>query len=293
MNRVLLVDGHGYAYRAFHAINGLKGPDGRPTNAIFGFIKMFEKARNLAEPTHVAVVWDGGLDEERLEALPDYKGERPEMPDDLEVQLDEIDSYLVAAGVLSVCQEGVEADDLIAAIAQEASRSGWSVVIATSDKDFMQLVSEQVCLLNPGDKMRPLWGEGRVVEKTGVQPSQVVDWLSLVGDSVDNIRGVRGVGPKTAAKLLNEFGTVDGVYAGLDRVNPERLRPVLGEAKKDVLRNRALVKLKVNVRGVPSIGDCAPRTEDRRRMGELLRSWGFKSMAEAYGPGESEQALLL
>jgi DNA polymerase-1 len=293
VNRLLLVDGHGYAYRAFHAISGLKGPEGRPTNAIFGFIKMFEKARTLAQPTHVAVVWDGGLDEGRLESLPEYKGQRPEMPDDLEVQLDEIDDYLKAAGILSVCQEGVEADDLIAAVAAEAARAGWSVVIATSDKDFMQLVSGQVQMLNPGDKTQPLWGEARVVEKTGVRPSQIVDWLSLVGDSVDNIRGVPGVGPKTATKLLIEFGTVDDLYRGLDRVTPERLRPRLAEARDDVFRNRALVTLKVDVSGVPGILECTVGQEDRGRLAELLKSWGFKSMAAAYQVHEPGQKLLL
>ena len=293
MNRLLLMDGHAYAYRAFHAISGLRSPDGRPTNAIFGFIKMFEKARDRVKPTHVAVLWDGGLDEGRLESLPDYKGQRPEMPDDLEVQLDEIDAYLEAAGVLSVCHEGVEADDLIATVAAQASRLAWSVVIATSDKDFMQLVSDRVQLLNPADKDLRLWGEDRVLEKTGVRPAQMVDWLSLVGDSVDNIRGVPGVGPKTAAKLLGEFGTIDRLYEGLDHVGPQRLKPVLEAAKDVVLRNRSLVTLKVNVPGAPEPGDCAPRQENRPRLGELARGWGFRSMAEAYRPDRHEQELLL
>jgi DNA polymerase-1 len=287
--RLLLVDGHGYAYRAFHAINGLKSPAGQPTNAIFGFIKMFEKARGLAEPTHVAVVWDGGLDQERVESLPDYKGQRAEMPDDLEVQLDEIDAYLEAAGILSVCHDGVEADDLIAAVAAEASRASWNVVIATNDKDFMQLVSGRVQMLNPGDKLQPLWDEARVMEKTGVRPDQVVDWLSLVGDAVDNIEGVRGVGPKTAAKLLNEFGTVDDLYEGLDGLKSERLRSVFAEAQGTVFRNRALVTLKTGVSGAPAIGDCAIGDGDRARMGELLNSWGFKSMAKAHAGLSGEQ----
>lgn len=293
MNRLLLVDGHGYAYRAFHAIAGLKGPDGRPTNAIFGFIKMLDKARALAKPTHVAVIWDGGLDESRLESLPEYKGERPEMPDDLAVQLDEIESFLAAAGLTSVCEDGVEADDLIAVLTLQATRSDWSVVIATSDKDFMQLVSAKVQLLNPGDKGQPLWGEDRVVEKTGVLPSQVVDWLSLVGDSVDNIEGVRGVGPKTATKLLRQFETVAGIYRALDDVTPERVRLALGAARETVLRNRALVRLKVDVKGAPDLEECALHGEDRGRLGQLMKGWGFRTMAAVYGVGESEQPMLL
>lgn len=293
MNRLLLVDGHAYAYRAFYAIGGLKGPDGRPTNAIFGFITMFDRARALANPTHLAVVWDGGLDVDRLKALPEYKGHRPEMPDDLEVQLDEIGQYLDAVGVLSVCQEGVEADDLIAAMAAEACRSEWRVVIATSDKDFMQLVGSRVQLLNPADKAQPLWGTDRVVEKTGVQPSQVVDWLSLVGDSVDNIEGVPGVGPKTAAKLLKQFGSVDAIYRELDTVQPERLRTALRGAKAAVLRNKALVQLNECAGSAPSLSRCMPRAGHQDRLKQLFENWGFRSLAKTYGMQESEQQMLL
>lgn len=293
MNRLLLVDGHAYAYRAFYAIGGLKGPEGRPTNAIFGFITMFERARGLSNPSHVAVVWDGGLDEDRLEALPEYKAQRPEMPDDLESQLDGIGEYLDAAGFLSLCQDGVEADDLIATVAAEAVRSAWNVVIATSDKDFMQLVSPRVQLLNPADKNQPLWGEGRVVEKTGVSPSQIVDWLSLVGDSVDNIRGVAGIGPKTAAKLLNRFGSVDAMYRDLGEVESERLRASLKESRETVLRNRALVRLKDGIGSAPSLDRCVPRTGDRQRLRRLFETWGFRSLARAQEPEENRQQELL
>jgi len=270
VNQLLLVDGHAYAYRAFHAIRGLTAPDGRPTNAIFGFIKMLQRAMDRVEPTHVAVVWDGGLDEGRVESLPDYK-----------------------AGILSVCEDGVEADDLIATMASQAARSGGSVVIATSDKDFMQLVSDRVRLLNPGDKTQALWTEREVIGKTGVQPGQIVDWLSLVGDAVDNIRGVAGVGAKTAAKLLREFGSVDGLYAGLDSVAPARLQPALLAARDVVLRNRELVRLKTDLRSAPDPGACAPGGGDRGELVRLLQSWGFKSMAEAHRPGPAEQELPL
>lgn len=292
-NRLLLVDGHGYAYRAFHAMGRMNAPDGRPTSAIFGFIRMFQKARDLVRPTHVAVIWDGGLDADRLEALPDYKGQRPEMPDELEVQLDEIDAYLAAAGVLSVCQDGVEADDLIGGLAMEAARAEWTVVIATSDKDFMQLVSDRVQLLNPGDKQQPLWGRERVREKTGVEPGQVVDWLSLVGDAVDNIEGVRGVGPKTAARLLNEFESVDRLYKVLPQVEPARVREALASARTRVERNRALVSLKCELKDRPALAATQPGAEDRSRLFELFQSWGFRSMASAYAPAAQMQELPL
>src|SRR5690242_7021315 len=135
MDRLLIVDGHAYAYRAFHAIRELRSPAGQPTNAIYGFVKMLAKMRTTVEPTHLIVVWDGGLNAERLAALPEYKAQRPEMPGDLRPQLDEITGYLKSSGIASFCRDGVEADDYIACLARRAAAAGMTVVIASSDKD--------------------------------------------------------------------------------------------------------------------------------------------------------------
>jgi 5'-3' exonuclease len=144
--------------------------------------------------------------------------------------LDEITGYLAAAGVASYCGEGVEADDYIACLARRAADAGMAVVIASSDKDFMQLVSPRIGLLNPNDKSETVWTDGQVRGKAGVEPSQIVDWLSLMGDSVDNIPGVPGVGPKTAADLLKQFGSVTGLFARLDEVKSEKLRAALRDS---------------------------------------------------------------
>ena len=193
--RLLIVDGHAYAYRAFHAIRQLSSPTGAPTNAIYGFIKMLGKLQAQLAPSHVLVVWDGGLAAERMAEHPEYKAQRPSMPDALEQQMTGIVSYLEAAGIASLCRDGVEADDWIAAIALRAAPEV-PVVIASSDKDFMQLVSPQIGLMNPNDKSEKVWSADEVRAKTGVEPCQIVDWLSLIGDAVDNIPGVPGVGPK-------------------------------------------------------------------------------------------------
>jgi DNA polymerase-1 len=293
VNTLLLVDGHAYAYRAFHAIQGLRASDGRPTNAIFGFIKMLEKALVRVTPTHVAVIWDGGLDQERTRNLPAYKAQRPEMPDDLESQLDGIGQYLGAVGVMSVCEDGVEADDLIAALARRAAANGWQTVIASSDKDFMQLVSDQVLLLNPADKELELRGADYVRAKTGLDPEQVVDWLSLIGDSVDNIPGVPGVGPKTATRLLQEHRTAEALYARLDSVSSERVRAALEGARADVARNREMIRLKSDVPGVPALAECAGAAPDAVRLKALLTGWGFRSMAAAVAGSQPAQAELL
>ena len=294
MGRLLIVDGHAYAYRAFHAIRELRSPGGQPTNAIYGFVKMLAKMRGEVEPTHLVVVWDGGLSAERLAALPEYKAQRPEMPADLKPQLDEIVSYLQAARIASVCLEGVEADDYIAGLARRAADAGTSVVIASADKDFMQLVSGRIGLLNPNDKTEAIWTDQQVREKTGVTPAQVVDWLSLTGDNVDNIPGVTGVGPKTAAELLNRFGSADALYGALSEVKSDKLRANLGAAQNAVRRNRELVRLRDDLPDTFSPAALAEQPADTARLRELYRRWGFKSLLAALGEGTREgQALLI
>jgi len=292
MPRLLIVDGHAYAYRAFHAIRDLRSPGGQPTNAIFGFIKMAAKLRLAAQPTHGVVVWDGGLAAERVAALPEYKAQRPPMPEALGRQLDEIVAWVRASGLASLCRDGVEADDWIAGLARRAEADGWSVVIASSDKDFMQLVSERVGLLNPNDKSETVWTAERVRNKTGVGPGQIVDWLSLVGDSVDNIPGVPGVGMKTAADLLNQFGSVPALYARLAEVKSERLRAALQGAERAVSRNQELVRLKLELPGGFPVDELAIRPADVTVLRELYGRWGFRSLRAELESSPAQQGAL-
>ncbi len=278
MPRLLIVDGHAYAYRAFYAIRSLNSPTGRPTNAIYGFVKMLAKMRAAVAPSHLIVVWDGGLSEQRQAELPGYKAQRPEMPSDLAVQLDEIGRYLEAAGIASYTGAGVEADDYIAFVTQSAVRLGWEVVIASADKDFMQLVAPGIGLLNPNDKSETIWTAEQVRAKTGVLPEQIVDWLSLLGDSVDNIPGVPGVGTKTATKLLEQFGSVAAIYARLEEVQPERIRQALRAAEADVRRNQGLVRLKPEVGQNFGAETVVVKPAAPGRLAELFREWGFRSL---------------
>jgi DNA polymerase-1 len=293
VDRLLIIDGHAYAYRAFHAIRDLRSPDGRPTNAVFGFVKMLAKLRATVEPTHSIVVWDGGLSAERIARLPEYKAQRPGMPDDLKSQLDEIVHYLNAAGVASFCRAGVEADDYIACLARRAADAGMTVVIASSDKDFMQLVSARVGLLNSNDKSEMVWTDGQVRAKAGVGPSQIVDWLSLTGDTVDNIPGVPGVGPKTAAELLNQFGSVAALYGRLDEVKSERLRTALRGAADAVRRNCELVRLQDDLPCEFSPDALAGKPADADRLRGLYQRWGFKGMLAALEELSRERQTIL
>lgn len=327
MPRLLIVDGHAYAYRAFYAIRELRAPGGQPTNAIFGFIKMAAKLRSgelafagagLARPTHFVVIWDGGLAAERVAALPEYKAHRPAMPEALARQLDEIVAWLDASRIASWCRDGVEADDWIAALARRAEGEGWSVVIASSDKDFMQLVtgdtgpvtgdttraggschsSPATChpgrigLVNPGDKTETVWTAEQVRAKTGVGPAQIVDWLSLVGDSVDNIPGVPGVGPKTAAELLNQFGSVTALYARLAEVKSGRLRSALQNAAGDVRRNQELVRLRSELPGGFAPDELAVKPADVDALCELYTRWGFRSLRAELEAATAQQGAL-
>jgi DNA polymerase-1 len=293
MARLLIVDGHAYAYRAFYAIRSLSSPTGRPTNAIYGFIKMLGKMRATVKPTHKIVVWDGGLSAERQAALPGYKAQRPEMPADLGTQLDEIGRYLAAANVATFCGAGIEADDYIAYLTRAARQADWEVVIASADKDFMQLVAPGVGLLNPNDKSETIWTAEQVQTKTGVGPDQIVDWLSLLGDSVDNIPGVPGVGPKTATELLKQFGSVAELYRRLGEVKSDRIRAALQTAEADVLRNQALVRLKTDVGGEFLADTLVARSGDASQLRELYRGWGFRSLlAELEAAAVRQQELI-
>jgi DNA polymerase-1 len=200
--------------------------------------------------------------------------------------------FLAATGIASQRADGVEADDYIATLARRAAAENWHAVIASSDKDFMQLVSAQIGLLNPNDKTGTIWGREQVLAKTGVEPEQVADWLALMGDAVDNIPGVPGVGPKTAAGLLKQFGPVENLLARLDEVKSEKLRQSLRGAAAAVVRNQKLVRLPEVPCG-PAPENLVVRPGDPAALRRLFAGWGFKGMLAALdAPGEKQAELI-
>jgi len=216
------------------------------------------------------------------------------MPDDLRPQLDGLVGYLQAAGIASFRGDDVEADDYIACLARQAAQVGMAVVIASADKDFMQLVSPQIGLLNPNDKTEAVWTDEQVQAKAGVRPAQIVDWLALMGDSVDNIPGVPGVGPKTAADLLNRFGSVAALYGRLEEVKSEKLRESLRSSAAAVQRNLMLLRLRDDLPCdfVPEA--LTERPADAGRLAGLFRQWGFNGLLKALEkPEDGRQALLI
>jgi DNA polymerase-1 len=251
LRRLLIVDGTGHLYRSYFAIKVLSAHDGTPTNAVFGFIRTLHQLKQIWRPTHLLVAWDGGTPQARLDLLPTYKAQRPPMPDPLRSQIAPIFDYLERAAIPLVRREREEADDVIASLTAWARRDGADeVLIASSDKDLFQIVDERVSIIG-ASKDDPRMGADAIHDKTGVWPAQIVDWLALAGDSADNIPGVEGIGAKTAARLIGQFGSLDALWPRLAEVEPERIRTRLSEARARVETNVRLVRLLSDL-------DCSP-----------------------------------
>ena len=290
---LLIVDGHAYAYRSFHAIRVLNTPTGQAVNAVFGFIKSIQKILDQVKPTHCLVVWDGGLSETRLQILPEYKAQRPSMPESLSSQIPLIQKYLDAAGIAWYCQQGVEADDWIATVAHQAQASMDRIIVASADKDFMQLVSSRIGLWNPNGSETEIWDANSVIRKTGVKPEQIVDWLCLIGDAVDNIKGVDGVGPKTATSLLNQFGSVAGILDHIAEIKSGSLREKIQAGKDRLSRNQELIRLKDQLPGKVEWGRMNFQLGDPEKLKELFQEFGFKSLLKQVDESKQKQTEFL
>lgn len=246
--RLLLVDGHYYLYRSFFAIRGLKNSRGEPTNAIYGFIKALRKMLADVKPDRAAVVWDCGLPARRTELQPAYKQNRSEMPDDLRPQEDWLQKNTPLLGVACLEIQNTEADDLIASYAVQARRDGAEVVIATNDKDILQLVGEGISIYSTVKNAIQeggfaLLGKEAVRGKWGVDPARIGDVLALTGDSSDNIPGVPGIGEKTAAALVNEHGSLSTILENPAAITNPKLREKLAAHHDLVVANREMVRL--------------------------------------------------
>ena len=242
---LILIDGSSYVFRAYHAVPHLSNRKGVPTNAVYGFTNMLLKAMREGKPTHLAVAFDRDGRTFRDDIDPNYKATRSETPADLVPQFDLVRQVVAALNVPVLEAPHVEADDVIGTVAVRAREKGFRVVVVTGDKDFMQLVQPDLLLF---DSMRDRWtGPREVEEKLGVGPDRVIDLMSLTGDQVDNVAGVPGVGPKTAAQLLQQFGTLDALLGRLDEVERPKLREALRGSVDAIHKARALVRIRLDV----------------------------------------------
>ena len=291
MAKWLLVDGFNLAYRCFFAIPELSRADGFPTNALHGWVKSLWKLADQEKPAGTLVFFDLGGAQDRLALHPEYKAQREEMPEALEKQLPYVRALTRAMGCVGIEQEGIESDDLLAAEAVVLARQGHDVLIVSSDKDFAQIVNQQIKILLPPPTANPKLGwqvrdEAGVREKFGVPPSQIADFLALVGDTSDNIPGINGVGPKTAAKWLSEYGDLERVIAHAAELQPERFRTAVAAEADKLRRNLKLTTLNVSL---PSLvlSTPTPAPEELYRLLETLEM--RSALAEArqrYGQPE-------
>jgi len=294
MKTLLLVDGSSYLYRAFHALQraDLRNQKGEPTGAIYGVINMLRRLLKDMPADYAACVFDAKGKTFRDDLYPEYKANRPAMPDDLVAQLGPLKETIAAMGWPLLEIEGVEADDVIGTLARQAEPQGLRVIIASGDKDLTQLVNPVITIENADPKTggREILDEAGVAKKFGVKPERIIDYLTLIGDSVDNVPGVADVGPVTAVKWLTEYGTLDNLVAraaGIEGKRGENLRKALPWLPQA----RELLTIKCDV-GLPvTVHDLALRPRDTARLAELFDRLGFKSWRRELegAPAETEE----
>ena len=276
-HRLLLVDGSSYLYRAFHAMPDLRNGAGEPTGAIYGMVNMIRRARSELKADHIACVFDAKGKTFRDEMYSEYKAHRSPMPEDLVKQIEPIHAMVKALGWPVLMVSGVEADDVIGTLACQATQAGWETIISTGDKDLAQLVNPSVTLINTmTNEKLDIAG---VKEKFGVPPELIVDYLSIIGDAVDNVPGVPKAGPKTANKWLAEFGNLDNLMANADQV-----KGVVGENLRATLswlpQARQLITVKTDCDlspHLPSLDDLHAKSEDAPLLRELFERYAFKT----------------
>ncbi len=271
-----LVDGSGFIFRAFHALPMMTRPDGTPVNAVLGFSNMLLKLLADVKAEAVAVVFDSARLNFRNEFYPDYKAHRPETPEELKPQFALIREATDAFCLPSLELDGYEADDLIATYARLAQEAGRPVTIVSSDKDLMQLVGPGVAMYDPMKNKHI--GPDEVFEKFGVQPDKVVDVQALAGDSVDNVPGVPGIGVKTAAQLITEYGDLDTLLANAEKIKQPARRQKLIEFADQARVSRRLVQLEANAPQPKPLEDLRVREPDHRKLIDFLKAQGFRSI---------------
>ncbi|MEO0035182.1 MAG: polymerase, partial [Pseudomonadota bacterium] len=273
---LVLIDGSGFIFRAFHALPPMSRGDGTPVNAVYGFTTMLLKLLADSDADHLAVVFDSSRDTFRREIYPAYKAHRPPPPEELVPQFALVRDAVAACDVAGIELDGFEADDLIATYARLGREAGARVTVVSSDKDLMQLVGPRVAMLDP-IKNRPI-DEAAVREKFGVGPDRVVDVQALCGDATDNVPGVPGIGVKTAAQLIGEYGDLDRLLARAGEIRQPKRRQTLLDHADMALLSRELVRLRDDAPPPLPLTALAVRPLDPARLGAFLTEQGFRSL---------------
>ncbi|HEX9172745.1 MAG TPA: 5'-3' exonuclease H3TH domain-containing protein, partial [Telluria sp.] len=290
-NTLLLVDGSSYLYRAFHALPDLRSPDGHPTGAMHGMVNMLRRLRMDYPAAYIACVFDAKGKTFRDDLYADYKATRAAMPDDLRLQIEPIHEAVRHMGWPILMVEGVEADDVIGTLSVQASKMGMNTIVSTGDKDLAQLVNDKVTLINTmtNEKL----DEAGVLAKFGVPPNRIIDYLTLIGDTVDNIPGVSKCGPKTALKWLTEHDSLEGVIE-----NAHAIKGAVGEHLRNALawlpQGRALITVKTDcdlAAHMASIGETlVGQPENKEALRAFFQRYGFKTLLREIGAPDTGAA---
>lgn len=275
-NKIFLIDGSGFIFRAFFSVSRMTRNDGTPVNAVFGFCNMIQKIAANSEISHICIVFDSGSKTFRNDIYPKYKQHRPELPEDLAPQFSIIKDSCDAFNLYKIEQQGFEADDIIATLASDAEEMGLDVNIISSDKDLMQLVNDNIHIFDPM-KNKIIDVEG-VVEKFGVTPDKVIEVQALAGDSSDNIPGVKGVGVKTAAELINKYGSIENLYENIEDIKQPKRKEKLIEDKENAFISKRLVTLKQDMKLDYHIDEMMVKKYEPKILAEFFNKQNFKSL---------------
>ena len=287
--KLLLVDGSSYLYRAFHALPDLRSSDGRPTGAIYGVLNMLQKLIKSERPDYLSVIFDTPVKTFRHDIFPDYKANRQKTPEDLIAQIEPLHQLIINLGLPLIAVDGVEADDVIGTLALEADMKGIKTLIATGDKDMAQLVTENIHLIDTMKDLR--MGPAEVEEKFGIPPDLFIDYLTLAGDTSDNIPGIEKVGPKTAIKWINEYGSLDGVIQNADQIKG-KIGENLNAALDRLDLFKTLVTIKCDVEMDSNISDLTIGESNEGLLYEQLVDLGLHGLIKQFEiePSEKESA---
>jgi DNA polymerase I len=287
-HNLFLIDGNSLCYRAFYAIPRLSTSKGLPTNAVYGVISMIRKIIKEHSPGSMAAVFDLPGKTARHEKYESYKENRPPMPDELSLQMEKIKDVIKAYRIPVFERQGYEADDVIATLTRKARKKGFDVTIVTGDKDLFQLVDEDVRVLSPKPSGDTIYDVSGVREKFGVYPSQMADLLALMGDSSDNVPGVRGIGKVTARNLINQYGDLESIYRDIENVTPASVREKLKKEKDMAVLSRSLVVLAADV-PVDGAGILDSREDpDNGALREIFREMEFTKLLREMDPPKKD-----
>jgi len=277
MKKLFIIDGNGYMHRAYHALPKFKTSDGKPSGALFGFLRMLLKIIKKERPDYLAVAFDSEHPTERQKKFDQYKAQRPKTDDELINQLKEAKKFVEELGIRAIVYPGWEADDIIASLC-EKFRKDLKIFVVTSDKDISQIVGENVFIYN--EMKDQIFDKKGILSKYGVEPQNFIDWLALTGDSSDNIPGASGIGPVTATKLIKEFKTVENLYENLSKL-PPKIFEKLSASKENVFLSKQLVTLRKDIPIDFEIEDFRYEL-NKKNLIDLARKWGFKSILREY-----------